>query len=367
MPDGLFFTRVVVISAGATAADAAAQIELALEAASPFPLSQLYHGWFWTPGAEQAVVFAAYRRRFTSEQMAAWADAELVMPACAALFGATVEPATTIVLAAADGLTAVHWETPGVPSRVVFKPLDPEATDDDRARVREELLRAMGGSKVVLDLPAPPAADPAQSDREVVFRSGDFVSRLPAPVASALDVRDKADLAALRAARHRDVVLWRVALGCAAALLLLGLAEIGVIAGGSWQNTRIAVQKARAPLVEKIKASQSLANLIDDLVNKRLLPLEMVTTLVGLDNKWKPDDITITRVDTSPNTDEIYTLLLEVQTANGSLINVYESQIRKLPECEDVKVTAKPSPGNRLTFSVVVTFKPGAIKAATHV
>src|SRR4051812_6492829 len=111
LPDALFFTRAVPIAAGATAATAAAEVELALEAVSPFPLTQLYYGWFWTPGAERAFVFAAYRRRFTSEQTATWQGAELVLPIFASVLGANVEPATTILLASPEGLTAVHWDS----------------------------------------------------------------------------------------------------------------------------------------------------------------------------------------------------------------------------------------------------------------
>ena len=94
LPDAHFFTRSVPVTDGATAAEAAAQVELALEAISPFPLAQLYYGWFWMPGANHAFVFASYRRRFTSEQSGAWAGAELVLPAFAALLGAPIEPAT---------------------------------------------------------------------------------------------------------------------------------------------------------------------------------------------------------------------------------------------------------------------------------
>src|SRR6188474_3363744 len=90
LPDALFFTRSIPIAAGVTPAAAAAQIELTLEAISPFPIAQLYYGWFWTEGAEDALVFAAYRRRFTSEQTAAWAGAELVLPTFAAVLGANV-------------------------------------------------------------------------------------------------------------------------------------------------------------------------------------------------------------------------------------------------------------------------------------
>ena len=97
LPDALFFVRAVPILAGAGALEAAAQIELALEALSPFPPAQLYHGSFWLPGAERALVYAAYRRRFTGEQVAEWERAELVLPAFAALLGiikvARLEPA----------------------------------------------------------------------------------------------------------------------------------------------------------------------------------------------------------------------------------------------------------------------------------
>ena len=97
LPDGLFFTRALPVAAGATSAEAAAQVELALEALSPFPIAQLFYGYFWTPGSETAFAFAAYRRRFTSDQIAAWTGAELVLPAFAALLGAAVKPATTVI------------------------------------------------------------------------------------------------------------------------------------------------------------------------------------------------------------------------------------------------------------------------------
>src|SRR5688500_9373992 len=145
LPDALFFTRLVPVTKGATSAEAAAQLELALEGISPFPLAQLYYGWFWVPGSEQALAFAAYRRRFTPEQTEAWDRAELVIPAFAAVLGAEVGKATTIVLSAGEGLTAVHWGDSVVPDRIVFYPLELEADEDTRARAREELLRGLGG------------------------------------------------------------------------------------------------------------------------------------------------------------------------------------------------------------------------------
>lgn len=361
LPDALFFSRAVPITTGATAAEAMAQVELALEAISPFPLPQLYYGWCWVPGAAHAFVYAAYRRRFTADQVAAWQNAELVMPASATLFGASVEPATTVVLTQASEITAVHWETPSVPAKVLARAIDPEATAEVRAQMREELLRAVGGSKTVIDLESPPAPEPSRNDRELVFRAGNFEARQAKAAAASLDVRDKGELAGLRAARRRDVILWRVALGCAAALLVLGLAEISLFGARKWQEVRVAQLNARKPLIDKIKTSQTLARRIDELANQRLLPLEMLTRIVGTDTKWKPADILLTRAETRP-AGGLYTLYIDAQTNNAALINVYQAQIKNLPECEDVKVNARPSQGDRVVFELVVTFKPGAVK-----
>ncbi|MSU65463.1 MAG: hypothetical protein EXS38_05020 [Opitutus sp.] len=359
LPDALFFTRSIPIMGGATLADISSQVELALEAVSPFPLAQLYYGWFSAPGADRVFVFAAYRRRFTTEQTAEWSEAELVLPSFAAVLGATVEAATTIVLAAPDCLTAVHWETPLVPARVVCRPLDPAATDEERARGREELLRAAGESKTVVDLTAPLAPDPARSDQEITFRAGEFVSRLPATATTMLDVRDKGELAARRSARRRDVLLWRVTLGCAATMAVLALGEFALIGGRAWQAVRVKQLNAQKPLVEKIMASQALANRIDELATKRLLPFEMITIVIGEDGApRKPAEITFVRAYSSG----LYTLLVEASTNNIGLVAVWENTVRQLPACESVEIRNLRPRGESATFQLVVTFKPDALK-----
>ena len=108
LSDAVFFTRAVPIAPEATAAEVASQVEIALEALSPFPLAQLYHGYFWTPAATHALIFAAYRRRFTAEQTDLWADAELVLPAFATVLGHAVTPATMpAYLSLVSGLSLV--------------------------------------------------------------------------------------------------------------------------------------------------------------------------------------------------------------------------------------------------------------------
>ncbi len=359
LPSALFFTRTVAVAPGASAAEAAAQIELALEAVAPFPLAQLYYGWFRGPGAEQAFVYAAYRRRFTAEQTAAWEGAEVVLPEFAAAFGADLEPATALVFSAPDALTAVLWGSGGLPARIVSAALAPEASADDRAAARDGLFRELGGCKTVLDLDTPLAPAPAETDREIEFRSGDFVSRLPAAALAALDVRDKGELAALRAARRRDVVLWRTAVGLAASLVLLGLGELALVGGRVWQQSRDRRVAAQKPEVDRISGIHELTGKIEELATKRLRPVEMLMQLVGENYDRKPDEIWFTRVQ-SDTSKGLYTIYVEGIAANAALVNSYEATLRKVPQIEKADIQISGSIGQQAKFLLTAVFKPDA-------
>ncbi|HEX2854214.1 MAG TPA: hypothetical protein VHO24_13340 [Opitutaceae bacterium] len=359
LPDSMFFTRMVPVAAGATTAEVAAQVELALEALSPFPVTQLYHGYYWKTGGDRALVFAAYRRRFTAEQTAAWASAELVLPAFAATFGAEVAPATTLMLTAPEGLTAVHWESGSMPGKVLFRPLIPESTDEDRARVRDELVRAVGGSRSVVDLSAAPAAEPKSSDNEIVFRAGGFGSRLPTAIASGMDVRDKAQLAQLRRAQLRDLWMWRTALGCVVAILLLIVGEFALLGGNKlWQKSRLTKLASQRPVVEKIDNAQKVANRIEELATKRLLPMEMLSLIYSK----KPESTQLLRATTNG----LNTMIVEAQTGNAGEVGVYKTALRALNECEKVETTER-TVNNITSFVLTVTFKPGSIVPTTPI
>lgn len=357
LPDGLFFVRTVPVSSGAAPGEAAGEIELALEAAAPFPLSQLYHGWYWQPGWTQAVVFAAYRRRFTPEQTAAWGESELVMPAFAALLGAGVEPSTTLLLGSAEGFTAVHWDAAGRPERVIFRPVPPDAGEEERTRRRDELVRDLGGSKVVREVGAP-EVQPASSDREFAFRAGEIGCRLPAALAASMDVRDKGELAERRRARGRDVLLWRLTVGLAVTLVLLVAGELALLGGRAWQQVRLRQQAAQRPLVEKIKSSQELTTRINELATRRLRPFEMLGIMVG--GGLKPDAVWFTSLSTVP--ESIHALRVEGSASNDSQVNAYQTALTALPAIERIDVQRFQTVGESTTFIWLVTFKPDAIK-----
>lgn len=357
LPDALFFTRSFPVSAKATPAEVAGQAELALEGMSPFPAAQLYHGFFWAPGAECVLVYAAYRRRFTREQLAEWEGAALVLPAFAALLGVEVEESTTMLVFSADGLTAIHWGIWAVPAAVYFRPLPPEATEADRTRVKDELLRLTGGSRKVIELADPIVAEaPVRGGNELVFRAGNRLSVLPAGWVAGMDVRDKAELAALRRARARDMILWRVFMGGLAAIGLMLLGLVGLAGEGFWQQTRAAKVAAQQPVVDTIMTAQSLASRTNELSTKRLLPLEMISLVSGR----KPAVIQFLRATTSG----LYTLSVDAQTASPNEVAAFRTALGELPACEKVEVRDQRTRDNLMTFTLVITFKPDALRPA---
>ena len=362
VPDAVFFSRSIAVPSGASGAEVVSQVGLALEALSPFPLSQLYFGYHRPAGAARALAFAAYRRRFTADQLSEWAGADHVMPAFAAILGCEAGPGATVILSAADGLTAVHWDEGPVPSAVLHHSLAPDATDEARSQARASLLGSLGGAGRVLDLPSPPVAQPGRSDSELVFEAGGVPSRLASEVAAALDVRDKADLEALARARRRDLILWRTAIGALAACAVLALGELSLLGAGLWQSARVAKVAAQRPTVDRIMEEQDLARHIADLSTKRLLPLEMISVVspeVALPKS--PTSIQFLRAQTSG----LYTIMIEAQTTNAGEIAGYKTALEQAPACEKVEIKDQRARDNVVSFTLVVTFKPAALAPAT--
>jgi hypothetical protein len=360
LPDSAFFTRSIPVPEGATPAEVTAAVELGLEAASPFPLAQLYHGWYWRPGSPHALAFAAYRRRFSADEVTGWADAELVLPAFAATLGQTPDAGSAVVLPGKDEITGVLWGAGPVPERVLTRPLPPEADENVRAAAQTALLGDLGATGPVLTLPAAPAPEPATRDREVAFRSGDFTARLDGAATVAIDVRDKADLAALRRGRRRDVVLWRTFTSLAAALILLGLGELALTGGGVWQRTRAQQLAAQKPLVDRISGVHELTRKIEELATKRLLPLEMMTQLTGVDLERKPPEIQFTRIQ-ADQSKGLYTLFVEGKTTNPAKVSEYEAALRQLPSIAKVDAPISQVKGDQAQFTLTAVFKPEAL------
>lgn len=357
LPDGHFFCRAVRVAATLTATEVAAQVELALEALAPFPLGQLYHGHFWRPGSKNAFVFAAYRKRFPAEQVETWAQAEAVLPAFASMLNAKVEDSTTLLLWSEKSITAVHWENANdAPVGVIVRDLPAEPTDDDRAAVREAMLRDSGAAIVVIESRTAPVLESGKADDEFVFQAECGKSVFTREQLDVLDARDKEELAARRRARYRDLILWRVLLGCVAAILLSLTLELALVGGGVWQKARLIMAEKREPWVKKIQLANNLAVQIEELSTKRMRPLEMISMV--------SEKIPASVVFSSATVTNLYTLDIDAQAGVSSDVDFFRSALSSAPFCERVEIRNNQLRDGKSTFRLVVTFKPDAFKAS---
>jgi hypothetical protein len=354
LPDGIFFTRSIAIASGSSMADVNGQVDLALETLSPFPAAQLYHGFFWPPGADRALVYAAYRRRFTAEQMAGWDGAEVVLPTFATVLGAGVGPNTTMIIPSVEGMTALYWDASSVPERIIFRQVAADATDSDLAHVRDQLLAVAPKNRSVV-LHAPPTPATANSETGYVFNSGTVTSVIPVAQVGALDVRDKAELLALRRSRARDLALWRGFLSIVGLLFLLALAELALIGQGMWQKTRLVQINAQRPVVEKVIMAQNVTTRINELSTKRLLPFEMIELVSG---EPRPGTVQFMRASTVG----LYGLNVEAQSTSPEAPSAYQSAVAALPAVEKVEIRDQRARDNLMTFTLAVTFRPENIK-----
>jgi len=381
LPDTQFFARAIPVPDAQTRADATTQVELALESLAPFPLAQMYYGYHWIPGAKHALAYAAYRKRFSAASVETWPAADTVLPAFVPFIQAAARPATTTILHTPASVTAIHYtDDSGVPAQVQTRAL-PQSTPEEapvteeqlaaaRAAARAELIHAAAGTTHLAEYTVPETFAPARA----VNNGLSFTATAqplpnaapPAPQTNAftreqldaLDVRDKTELAARRATRRRDLMLWRAFLACFVLFGLCALAEIAIIGGKKIQEKRATQVALQSGPVAEIEKQNTLANRIEDLSSKRLLPFEMIDLI----RPSIPPTVLFTRVVAENN--KLNTLQIQAKTGNAADFNAFRNALQNQPNIDKVTVTNSNIQNGNTTFTLTIDFKPDVVKPA---
>lgn len=310
VPADRFFMRVVPLVADEPAA---AQIELALEGLAPFPLPHLYWGWCVSADGSRALVYAAHRRRFTAEETAGWERADAVVP----------DSLPRLADAADDAARAVLAANP---------PAEPRS---GRAwRQRDQLM---------LELVGPDGA------------VGPAVSRPRAALAD-MDVRDRGMQVQYRRDRRQRDLVWRVALGAAAALALAALLDLAAAGLGLATKARAARVAERSAVVQKLDTLQSLTARVDEMTKGRLRFFEMLAVL----NPVRPRSLQFTSVASEGRSG----LVIEASTAMPEDADTFENALRDHPQVDHAEVRELRTREGVTTFTLEVGFKPEAAAPA---
>lgn len=357
LPSDRFFIRTIPLVAGR---DMAPQVTLAVESLAPFPLNQLYYGWRLAVTGDQALVFATYRKRFTSDESAKWADAAAVLPSFLALLGAPPVGPTIRLLAEGRGITVVAWDGTGsLPVAVLAR--ETEAPDDraERAALVAEIRNRTGlAGAPVEEFSGPVSVNAQPGGRQAVTLELAGAHALKTPLTrrevESADVRDKEFLAGWRGSQKRDLFLWRAfaaGLGGLAAMLLL---EAGLFAGGGWLKGLKDDLKQQAPAVQRIETAQALSTRIEEMTQRRLMPFEMLALI----NQNRPGSVQFLRAATTG----LLTMEIEAQTADAAAVGQYEAILRAAPALAAVETRDLRSREGLTTFMLSVTFKPESLQ-----
>jgi hypothetical protein len=361
LPDQRFFLRVVDLVNDPEAGPVREQLELALEGLAPFPLAQMWWGYWTQPDCDHALIFATYQKRFSAEETEAWPEAEWVGPRLACLLGTgTPETDTTWLLSSAEGLTAVHFgDDSGVPTEVRTMEVPEDADEPTVAQARDALVKACGGSREVQEVERTliQAGTPG-TDELIMGVRETRGARVSLARAQELDVRDNDELQARRRARVRDRWMWRGMVAAVVAIAFAGVAEVALWGLNRWLDGMHQQVAAQTPLVNEIETADRLANRIDELRTQRLRPFEMIAIADGP----RPEAIVFLRTEATG----LYSLEIEAETNDAPSINAYVAALKALSQTEGVDILNLDQRGSRSTVRVLVRFNYDAFQSPTE-
>jgi hypothetical protein len=347
-----FFVRKVALLPGEPLSP---QIKLALEGMSPFPPEQLYFGSIPASDGASALVYGAYRRRFTANEIEGWDTATLVAPEFVALCEAPSNSAAGFIRlhTSETRLTALAW-LPGelLPSFVISRTGAPADADALVAEIRDRSgLPAETGVQVIDGL----ISGQVNLGGVLSFTAGDTtLPAIPSGWQETADIRDPAFLAARRRAAVRDLWLWRALIATAALLALAAMLEVSATVLRWQAHRREAQVKQQAPIVEQIDTAQALANRIGELSEKRLMPFEMLSAI----NPSRPDSIVFQRTITRG----LRSIEIEAQAGNAEDVSTYATALKALPALAEVKTREVRSRDGVTSFVLALEFKADAFR-----
>ena len=356
LPGNRFFVRRLSVEGD----DVPGQVNLALEAISPFPLEQMLVGFVTSADGKQVLGYAAHRRRFTAEESFAWPEDCQVVPEFLALCGHRPAADGIVVHRNDERLTALAWKAgDALPAAIVVAEL---ADTDEAAIAREAATRAdLAAETPVENVTGVLAGAIVEGD---LILKGEFEGTFTIPQKGLddSDIRDSDFLAERRKKERLNLILWNAArLGAAVLVVSLLLDIAGGVVGMRRTSLEVA-NEARRPLVEDIEASQAITLRILELGVKRLLPMEML----ALVNEKRPATVEFTNIQCEIKKAKDSTIAkpmmtVDAKTPNAGDISDFLKAVQAMPEVEAATNSEPRVRETSTTFRIEIIFKQAVL------
>ena len=361
LPGNRFFVRRLTVEGE----DVPGQVNLALEAISPFPLEQMLVGFVTSADGKQVLAYAAHRRRFTAEESFAWPEDCQVVPEFLALGAHRPTTDALIVHRGDERLTALAWKAGDeLPLAIVVAEL---ADADEASIAREAAARADMPADVAVENVTGALSGSIVEGDLVLKREGNGTFTIPKKGLDDSDIRDSDFLAERRKKERLNLILWNAArLGAAVIVVSLILDLAGMVVGMRSSSLE-AANEARRPVVEDIEASQAITSRILELGVKRLLPIEML----ALVNEKRPATVEFTNIQCELKKAKDSTIAkpmmtVDAKTPNAGDISDFLKAVQAMPEVEAATNSEPRVRETSTTFRVEITFKQAVLLKAAE-
>ena len=361
LPGNRFFVRRLTVEGE----DVPGQVNLALEAISPFPLEQMLVGFVTSADGKQVLAYAAHRRRFTAEESFAWPEDCQVVPEFLALCGHRPTADAIIVHRGDERLTALAWKAGDeLPLAIVVAEL---ADADEAGIAREAAARADLPADVAVENVTGAISGSIVEGDLVLKREGNGTFTIPKNGLDDSDIRDSDFLAERRKKERLNLILWNAArLGAAVIVVSLILDLAGMVVGMRSSSLE-AANEARRPVVEDIEASQAITSRILELGVKRLLPIEML----ALVNEKRPATVEFTNIQCELKKAKDSTIAkpmmtVDAKTPNAGDISDFLKAVQAMPEVEAATNSEPRVRETSTTFRIEITFKQAVLLKAAE-
>ena len=352
LPADRFFIQRVDLD---PAAEPRPQVELALEAASPFPANQLLLGLVRGADGRSALAYAAHKRRFNAEEIASWPASSPVVPEFLALLGHRPESGGVVLHTSAERTLALAWRAgESLPCAVVC--LSSEDGTPAQAAADAAALAELPAAAPTTEIAAPLLGRLGENGLDLSAGDGP-AHRIAARSLDEADVRDAAFLEKRRGQATWENRAWLAARLAAACLLLAALTD----ATAGLLRMRTAAVTARLDAarakVQELDTLQALAAKVAELGDNRPLPFEML----ALVNARRPATLTFQTVACKG----AQALEIEARTTTPEDAGNFEQALRgETALVAKVETRDLRARDGSTTFTLTVTFKADALRKA---
>jgi len=355
-----FFCRRVEIPSDVEKDELESFLQLQLESLSPFPLEHLQFGFAIDARRRFAFLYSAYRRSLERSITADWETQEVVIPEFSiGLLAGNSEQKSPLIIEAANSYTYLEYDSLSeLPCYFQSIPKTEGESEDGSDNFEfKDVVEKLKKERSVDFIRIWEASSEIMIDKKTLkLRASEGDHQATAEVDRdslwQMDLRDPEMIERVQLEERRNFLIWRIAIGMAAAIGLLALGEFVWFAEKGYLGLRKGWNEEQAPLVEQIISQKTTINELLSFRESDLIPFDMLLAI----EPFRTDAVWFTKVETNGAN----SLRVLANTTSNGQANQFKARLERFVKIETIELQNIQSRPGGTTFTALLNFKLGA-------